>query len=218
MIGSQCAKDAVLVVEPAYETAMLREIDKLCRAVLHQDLAIQFDMVREIIWWDGRLGAQQPAPFANVEAQVVARLGRIARAVPPDVELGFHICYGDWGGRHHIQPADMGAMVALANAIVAGVGRPVTYFHMPVPIDRDDGRYFAPLRDLRDAEQTELYLGLVHLGDGFAGAERRIASARNFRDNFGIATECGLGRAKRPDTVKAIVGLYAEICAKASAG
>jgi hypothetical protein len=106
----------------------------------------------------------------------------------------------------------MGAMVALANAIIAGAGRPVTYFHMPVPIDRDDEAYFAPLRGLRGADETEIYLGLVHLGDGVPGAQHRIAAARKFRDDFGIATECGLGRAKTPDTVKAIIRLYTEIC------
>ena len=212
VIGTQCAKDAVLAVEPAYETAMLREIDKLCQAIPHQDLAIQFDMVREIIWWDGRLAAQQPAPFEDVEAQVVARLCRITRAVPPDVELGFHICYGDWGGRHHIQPADMAAMVELANAIVPHAARPITYFHMPVPVDRDDEAYFSPLRELRSAHQTELYLGLIHLADGIEGAHRRMVSARKFRNNFGVATECGLGRAKTPATVKAIIDLYAAIC------
>lgn len=94
--------------------------------------------------------------------------------------------------------------------------RPVTYFHMPVPIDRDDEAYFAPLRDLRDGAKTELYLGLVHLGDGVAGAQRRIAAACKFRDQFGIATECGLGRAKTPATVKAIIDLYAEICSVAT--
>ena len=66
---------------------MLREIDKLCRAIPHQDLAIQFDMVREIIWSGWPAGNEQPAPFVDVEAQVVARLARIARAVPPDVEF-----------------------------------------------------------------------------------------------------------------------------------
>ncbi|HEY1505022.1 MAG TPA: hypothetical protein VGF92_12025 [Stellaceae bacterium] len=213
VIGSQCTKDAVLSVEPAYEAAMLREIDKICRAIPHQDLCVQFDMVREIIWWDGRLAAQQPAPFADIETQVIARLGRIARSVPAGVELGYHICYGDWGGRHHIQPVDMGAMVVLANAIVAGAGRPVAYFHMPVPIDRDDEAYFAPLRNFKGPEQTELYLGLIHLSDGLAGAQRRIAAARKSRENFGVATECGLGRAKTPETVKAIIRLYGEVCA-----
>jgi len=212
VIGSQCAKDAIFVVEPAYEAAIVREIDKICRAIPHQDLCIQWDMVREIIWWDGRLAEQQPAPFVDIEAQVIARLDRIARHVPLDVELGFHICYGDWGGRHHIQPTDMGKMVELANAIIAGAGRPVTYFHMPVPIDRDDEAYFVPLRGFHGADATELYLGLIHLGDGLAGAQRRIAAARKFRDNFGVATECGLGRAKTADTVKAIIRLYGEVC------
>jgi hypothetical protein len=45
------------------------------------------------------------------------------------------------------------------------------------------------------------------------GAQRRIAAARKVRENFGVATECGLGRAKTPETVKAIIQLYGEVCA-----
>jgi hypothetical protein len=209
VIGSTCAADAILDIEPAYEAAMRREVEAICRAIPHGDLCLQWDMVREIIWWDGRLAQQQPAPFADIEDQVMQRLARLCGIVPPAVELGFHICYGDWGGRHHIQPADMGKMVELSNAIGAAAPRAIDYFHMPVPIDRDDEAYFAPLRDLKPKGATEFYLGLLHLGDGIEGAQRRMKAARSFIENYGIATECGLGRMKTPDTVTQILQLYA---------
>jgi hypothetical protein len=81
---------------------------------------------------------------------------------------------------------------------------------MPVPIDRDDGAYFAPLRDLKNAN-ADIYLGLLHLADGIEGAKRRIAAAGPHIDTFGIATECGLGRSKTPNTVTAILKLYADV-------
>jgi hypothetical protein len=34
---------------------------------------------------------------------IFARLGR---AVPDDVELGFHLCYGDLDAKHFVQPTD----------------------------------------------------------------------------------------------------------------
>jgi hypothetical protein len=213
VVGTQCAADAVLAVEPAYEAAMRREIEAICRAIPHEDLCIQLDMVREIIWWDGRLLQQQPAPFVDIEHEVASRLRRICSAIPSAVELGFHICYGDWGGRHHIQPLDAAKMAELANAVTANVARPVNYFHMPVPIDRDDDRYFVPLQNLKLSAETDLYLGLLHVSDGIEGAKRRIATASKYIQNFGIATECGLGRAKTADTVKTILELYASAAA-----
>jgi hypothetical protein len=64
------------------------------------------------------------------------------------VELGLHLCFGDWGGVHQIEPIDTGAMVELANAIAARAGRRLSYVHMPVPIARNDSAYFEPLRRL----------------------------------------------------------------------
>jgi hypothetical protein len=66
--------------------------------------------------------------------------------------------------------------------------------HLPVPRDRSDEAYFAPLRALKLHPETELYLGLVHFTDGVEGAQRRIAAAQSVVQRFGVATECGLGR------------------------
>ena len=63
---------------------------------------------------------------------------------------------------------------------------------MPVPIDRDDDAYFAPLEGLALHPETKLFLGLVHHHDGLEGAQRRVAAASQFVRGFGVATECGM--------------------------
>jgi hypothetical protein len=214
IVGTACTPATVLQVEPAYHKAMLEEVDRLCSAIPHTDLCIQWEMVREVLWWDGRILKTQPAPFSDstLREQVLSRLGELCAAVPERVQLGVHLCYGDWGGKHQIDPADTAAMTELANAIVQRAGRDLCYVHMPVPIARNDAAYFAPLRDLKLPPGTEIYLGLVHLDDGISGTQQRIAAARKYLPAFGIAAECGLGRAKTPDMVTDILALHAAIC------
>jgi hypothetical protein len=76
------------------------------------------------------------------------RMKRLAAAVPDDVELGFHLCYGDLDARHFVEPANAAKMVELGNLICAAVKRPIAWLHMPVPAARDDDAFFQPLRDL----------------------------------------------------------------------
>lgn len=65
---------------------------------------------------------------------------------------------------------------------------------MPVPKDRTDPEYFKPLTKLvPDLGVTELVLGLVHYDD-LEGTKKRISTAGEFVESFGIATECGMGR------------------------
>lgn len=195
-------------VERAYEAAMIREVEKICAEIPHRDLAIQWDLCIEMVMWNGE-SERYKSPFADAQKEIIDRVARICRPVPADVELGFHLCYGDWDAKHFVEPKDAGAMVGLANAIAKAVKHPVAFIHMPVPIDRTDEAFFAPLAGLRLAPETELYLGLVHLGDGVAGTKRRIAAAQKFVSEFGVATECGLGRCKKPDTVVDILRVHA---------
>jgi hypothetical protein len=123
---------------------------------------------------------------------LIERLARLGNAVPTNVELGYHLCYGNAGQKHFKEPADTALMVEIANGIFDRIRRPVNWLHMPVPIDRDDDAYFAPLGNLRLQPDTQLYLGLLHHGDGLAGATRRIAAASRYVTNFGVASECGL--------------------------
>ena len=66
--------------------------------------------------------------------------------VPPNAELGLHLCYGDPGHKHVIEPKDTRLMVDLTNALVAAIKHPVAWVHMPVPRDRKDDAYFEPLK------------------------------------------------------------------------
>jgi hypothetical protein len=139
-------------------------------------------------------------------ADIFARLGA---AVPTDIELGFHLCYGDLDGKHFIEPIDATKMVELANLIAGSVARPITWMHMPVPINRTDDAFFAPLENLRLAPSTELYLGLVHARDGVEGTRKRIEAARKHVERFGIASECGISRGRDPNLAREFIETYA---------
>jgi len=195
-------------VEPAYEKAMKREVATLCAGIPHQDLTIQWDVCPEMVAWDGRL--PRMSNLADPKAAILERLKRISEWVPPDVELGFHLCYGDVDGKHFIEPIDAGKLVELANALAKTIQRPIAYIHMPVPIDRSDDAYFAPLADLKLQAGTELFLGCVHAGDGVVGTRKRIAAASRYAPAFGIATECGMGRCKTPEVVADLLQIHAD--------
>jgi hypothetical protein len=203
---AEAARPAVL---PAYEAAMLRDVAALSAAIPHRDLAIQWDVCIEMVIWDGRW--RGGPPFPGMDKVFADSFARLAAAVPPDVELGFHLCYGDLDARHFIEPEDATKMVEVANLVAASVNRPLAWLHMPVPIARDDDAFFAPLKDLRLAAETELYLGLVHAADGVPGTLRRLATARKFAGArpFGIASECGIARGRTPADVRKILEIHA---------
>ena len=195
--------DARAAVEPAYEARMVVELERICAAIPHDQLAIQWDTAIEF----GILEGVMPTHLANPGREILARLVSLGERVPSGVELGYHLCYGDAGHRHFVQPKDAALLVSVANAICAGVRRPVDWIHLPVPRDRDDAAYYAPLSELRLQPETELYLGLVHYADGVEGARRRMAAATEVVADYGIATECGLGR-RTAETVAPLLRLH----------
>jgi hypothetical protein len=197
---------AVPVVEPAYEAAMFREIATICAAIPHADLAIQWDVCIEMVIFDGRA---LPMPWHDAEHR--ARFRRLTAAVPADVHLGVHLCYGDYGGRHMIEPQDATKLTELANLVTAEAARPLQFIHVPVPIERDDDAYFAPFAGLQLGPETEVFLGLVHHGDGVEGAERRARAAGRYVPAFGVATECGIGRAHTTAEIEAILDIHAAL-------
>jgi hypothetical protein len=134
-----------------------------------------------------------PSRPADYKERVFSLLARLGDAVPADVEMGYHLCYGSPADQHLVMPTDAGILAEIGAAIFSTVARPVDFLHLPVPRERDDPAYFAPLRSLRRPEHTRLYLGLIHHDDA-AGDRRRIDTARRVVDGFGVATECGWGR------------------------
>jgi SAM-dependent methyltransferase len=186
---------------------MLEELARIVDGVPHDQLAIQWDTRAEFAMLEG----VSPAWFDDVRSGVLERLLRLSRHVPSDVELGFHLCYGDDFHGHFTTPADAGKLVAVANALAASLYRPVNWIHLPVPDDAESD-YFAPLAHLRLHQETELYLGVLHLHDGAVGARWRIASARRHVEHFGVATDCGWGRGGSEE-VDQLLKLHHATCA-----
>lgn len=196
-------------VDPLYNDAVLREIDKIAAAIPHDELAIQFDIASAVF---ARLERSQPSPYGSSKEEMQETFSgivvRLAEHVPADIDLLFHFCYGDAGHRHVVEPSDMGDMVEYANRLAARLKRPIAQIHMPVPRNRFDDAYFAPLRRLKLDPETRLCLGLVHYTDGIEGTKKRLAAARKFVPNFAIATECGFGR-RDPATIPELLRIHA---------
>jgi methionine synthase II (cobalamin-independent) len=185
---------------------MIREVERICAAIPHRDLSIQWDFCHEMLILDGQPQDHFPVAKASME-DIMQRMRRICAAVPADVELGVHLCYGDFGAHHILEPRDMGRMVEVANAMLKAVAHPLQYLHMPVPIARSDEAYFAPLKDL--AFSNELFLGVVHAADGVEGTRKRMAAAAKYAPKFGIACECGIARARKAGLVRRLLEIHA---------
>ncbi len=204
------AEELQAPVDPIYNEALMREIDKLAAAIPHQDLSIQFDVASAVF---ARLQRQETGVYgdnkAAMQEKFAAILAGLANRVPADIPLMFHFCYGDSNHRHVVEPTDMGDMVDMATRLNGLVKRPINLIHMPVPRDRSDDAYFAPLKNLKLRPETDLALGLVHHTDGLDGTARRMATARKYASNFSIGTECGFGR-RKPETIPELLRIHAE--------
>ncbi len=207
------AEDLQAAIDPIYNEAVGREIDKLAAAIPVADLAIQFDVASAVF---ARLQRNETGAYGRSKDAMAAKfadiLATLGNRVPQGIDLLFHFCYGDSNHRHVVEPTDMGDMVDMANRLAHAVTRPIQLVHMPVPRDRSDDAYFAPLARLALRPETELCLGLVHFTDGLAGTRRRMATAAKHWRNFAIGTECGFGR-RPPETIPALLRLHAEAAA-----
>jgi methionine synthase II (cobalamin-independent) len=198
--------DAIQSMWPLYEKRLNEEVAEIAAAIPHRDLAIQWDIAAEICFV---LENPEMAKVIPMEV-LVASIARASEHVPADVELGLHLCYGDPGHKHVVEPKDSRLMVDFTNRLVAAIMHPIAWVHMPVPRERDDVSYFTPLKELKMDSRTELFLGLVHRTDGMAGARRRLEAAKQVVTDFGIATECGFGR-RSPETVLDLIELHREV-------
>ena len=197
------------LVEKPYTEALKKELEEIQKSIPHKELAIQWDVCHEVLFLEG----WELETFVDRSKEgLLRRIVDLGNAVPADIDLGFHLCYGDPGHKHLLEPQDLSLSVELANAILDRSGRPVQWIHMPVPRGRADEAYFAPLKKLRLPPTTELYLGLVHFTDGVAGARSRVETAKQFRPEFGVACECGFGR-RNPETVIPLLDLHREVAA-----
>jgi hypothetical protein len=197
-------------VDPIYNSAVKREIDKIAARLPHGEIAIQFDVASAVF---ARLERNQASSYGSTKAEMQESFANIlidlGNHVPADIDLLYHLCYGDANHKHAAEPTDMGDMVEFTNRLMRGLTRPVQMVHMPVPRDRPDEAYFAPLRQLKLTPETQLCLGLVHHTDGVDGTRRRMATADKFVRDYSIATECGFGR-RDPATIPELLRIHAQ--------
>lgn len=181
------------------------EISKITAALPHDRIAVQWDVCQEVLALEGYY---EPGPV-DFRTETIDVLAAIGNAVPAGVELGYHLCYGSPADEHLVQPKDTGIMVDIANATAAAVSRPIGFLHMPVPRERADDAYFAPLERLAVAPETALYLGLIHHDDAAGDAARLAAAERHARVD-GVGTECGMARGD-PARLKSLLAAHAAL-------
>jgi hypothetical protein len=173
-------------IRPGYEEAIAAELDAIFDAIPHEDLAIQWDCAWEVAAVHG--SAERSPDEARLETHV-APIGRLSDKIPEKVALGFHFCFGTFGGWPHFAPDDLGRTIELINASARAVDRRIDWVHIPT-LDRTDDAFYAPLATL-DAAGARVYLGMIHSMDSF---KERLSVARRFLPDFGLAAYCGFGR------------------------
>jgi hypothetical protein len=200
------------------EEATAREIGAIVEASPADDLTIQIDLAFEVEIEEYQ---RRPQDFDMPVYQGVdwtledqaTLIANICNRIPANIELGFHLC-SIW----HIDQSkgqDNNVHVDWCNALSRKIDRPIGYFHMPT-IPEHQAADFAPLRRLKLHPETQLFLGVIHMGDGLEGARRRIAAAASAVTDFGVGAFCGLAQPSRreaahPHTVEEIFALHRKV-------
>jgi hypothetical protein len=202
----------------SYEQAMFADLGRLLAAIPPDEVAVQWDVAVEF-------GVLEEA-FAPGGAQafdaIIAALARCIDQVPTEVPAGLHLCYGDYGHQHFMQPESLALQVRVLNAVTEAAGRPVSFVSFTVPQYQREDSYFAPLARLTADPGTELNFALVpyhpaEQAPGTTGEQIRLidaalAASPGGRRDWGICTECGMGRVSR-DEVPALLDLHRQIIA-----
>ena len=203
------------ILTRASEAALARDIAAIVAHIPAEDLLIQWDICWEVFAYDtGDYLGEEPLAWKAEGDPLDRYVGYVQRLSPlvlETVPLGLHLCYGDLGHTHLVQPKDLTNAVTMANAGVNAAGRRVDYVHVPVPRDRHDDAYFEPLQALAIGD-TKLYIGLIHYTDGVEGAMQRFETFRNhYNGDFGVATECGWGRRPQDQSMHELIEIHGKM-------
>ena len=178
-------------VRPGYTEALRAEVATITSKIPANELAIQWDLAREITEVNGGMPG---VPAEGAIERNLAQVRALSPHIPSEVELGYHFCFGTIGGWPRFSPRDLGPSVDLANAVIEASGRHVDWVHIPV-LDKVDDAFCAPLARLKP-QSARVYLGVIHNMERF---KERVAIARKFLPDFGAAAYCGLGRTPARD-------------------
>lgn len=185
--------DQLRAVWPVYEAAVLKQVAEMAAVIPLEELAISWDCCEFVMTL-----ANPQAPDTWSMEELAAGIARCLDATPAASGAGLHFCYGGYNsagtGDDPLDRVikDTGLMVDFFHAIRAAARRPIDWLHIPVPRQREDDAYFAPLERMKLSPETQLYLGLVYLEDGMDGAKRKMDAACRHVNGFGVAAACGL--------------------------
>lgn len=209
------ALDALL---PGYWNALFADLAGAMRALPHEQIAVQFDVAVEI----GMLARQVVMGSALDLSAVVPSLVDCIAQVPADVPVGLHLCYGDLGHRHFLDPTSMEVQVGLLDALIAASPRPIDSVSLTVPQGRADPAFFAPLADLAAPASVALSFGIVPYHPAQQAVGETAIQIRLIDENlarsaagprpWAISTECGMGRVAEADT-RGLLDVHADILA-----
>ena len=117
------------------------------------------DLEGVISWMDGDAWDRFAGPVT-----------RLTRLIPEETLVGYHLCYGTFGGWPMYEARDMGLMVKMANYAVGHSGRQVDFLHLAGPrnLRSEDERFYEPLLGL-NVPDTRVYLGIILPIDGAEG-------------------------------------------------
>jgi hypothetical protein len=179
-------------IVPGFTAALAAEVAKMAEKIPPEDLAIQWDLAIENRYVEGKLAAEGSDAAAREAARLMAPAHAVAAAMPAEVALGYHSCFGTLEGWPSRQPRDLTGSVMLLNAAVAASGRRVDFLHIPT-LGTAAQAFFAPLKAL-DAGPARVYLGAIHEMHDAAGLKAQLGAAREFLPEFGLSAPCGFGR------------------------
>jgi hypothetical protein len=184
--------------------SLQNDVIKIAKKLPAADLAIQFDIAADFIMMEAQkdascletLRADFHPRSEDLKAFYSAHYVELIGLVDLASTVGLHICPGNIGNKAVIEPKDMSLSVELANTIMDRIDRPLQWVHFGILPSWKDESHYAPLKGLQPG--PAVYLGLVYPDDK-EGAEQRMYCAHQHLQEFGIAPQCGLGRASAED-------------------
>lgn len=189
------------VAGPAYEDLVIRELERLLSVIPPSAVAIQWDVCYEVQDIEGVVAWMGAGAWERFTGPV----SRLARIVPEEALVGYHLCYGTFPDWPMHEARDLSLLVRMANFAIANSGRSVDWIQMAGPkyLRSEDDRFFSPLTELQP-ENARIFLGIVLPVDGAAGLRRRHKTASKYLKDFGVSLYCGFGRQPGEDGMETL--------------
>ncbi len=179
-----------------FRDATVREITKI-HAIAGDDVVFQLEIPIPLILLSKMPAAVQPL----VAYRLAAELIKVIQRSPGGARFGIHLCYGDMNNEAMGDPADSGALVRLANALIAvwPAAQTLEFVHAPFARGSEppslDPDFYAPLADLDLPTDVRFAAGLVH--ESLSVEEMKVLRDRIERlvgRTVDVGAACGLGR------------------------